>query len=149
MGHFRYLYQQWGVISPDFDFWTPRPWRPRCRCAGRPWGSAKNVSMTKAVAISPLKLLNGHPLGTATTLVGHGGRYYGHLYMLPRRPPRGHPRELLRGLYGRFEGSTRPIFRIKAFPHNADAAQINLRSHSNPRLVWIRPWGPPPEVLFT
>ena len=86
------------AMGSDFDFWPPRPWRPRCRCAGRPWGSAKNASMTKAVAISPIKLLNGHPLGTATTLVGHGGRYYDHLYMLPRRPPRGHPRGLLRGL---------------------------------------------------
>ena len=109
MGHFKYLYKQWGVISPDFDFWSPRPWRPRCRCAGRPWGSAKNASMTKAVAISPLKLLNGHPLGTATTLVGHGGRYYGHLYMLPGALHVGTPAGSSVA-YGRFEGATRPIF---------------------------------------
>ena len=54
--------------------------------------------MTKAVVISPLKLLHGHPLGTATALVGRGGRHYSPFYMLPRRPPRGHPRGLLRGL---------------------------------------------------
>ena len=40
--------------------------------------------MTKAVVISPLKLLHGHPLGTATALVGRGGRHYSPpFYMLP------------------------------------------------------------------
>ena len=36
--------------------------------------------------------------------------------------------------YGRFEGATRPIFRIKGDPEHI-AVQIDPRGHSNPQLV--------------
>ena len=48
--------------------------------------------------------------------------------------------------YGRVEGATRPIFRIKGDPEHI-AVQIDPRGPSNAQMVWGRPWGPPPEVL--
>ena len=71
----------WGLISPQFDF-GPHVRPPWYRRAGMPRGSTKNASMTKAVAISSLKLLNGHLLGTARTLVGHGGKCFTFLWVL-------------------------------------------------------------------
>ena len=36
-----------------------------------PWGTMIRTSKTKSVTISLLKHLNGNPLGTTTTLLGH------------------------------------------------------------------------------
>ena len=58
----------------------------------------------------------------------------------PRAPP--WPTAGLRVLLAR------PIFRIKGDPEHL-AVQINPRGHSNPQLVWGRPWGSSPEVLLT
>ena len=41
-------------LSLKLHFWPPRLRRSWCRRAGRPWGSAKNASMTQVVVISPL-----------------------------------------------------------------------------------------------
>ena len=116
---------------------------PQCRCAGRPWGGAKNASMTKAAAISP----SSFSMGTHWVELRHWLAMRGDTMTISTCSPGALHVGTPAGssvAYGRFEGAKRPIFRIKGDPEHI-AVQIYPRGHSNPQLVWGRPWGPPPK----
>ena len=80
----------------DFQFLTP--WTPpdpptrRWWWWGRPRGTMAQTSNTEAVAISPLKHLNGIPLGTTTTLVGLRAGQHALLQATPQGLHLGHVR---------------------------------------------------------
>ena len=103
--------QAMGSDFSGFRILAPTAMEPTVQVCGKAVGERQErLNHQSCGHIFPLKPFNGHPVSTATTLVGHGGRYYDQISTCsPGALHVGTPAGSSSVAYGRFEGATRPI----------------------------------------